>query len=430
MHSISYINISQCILALLLFVAAMLTPGIIGASNGDAYFVTETDQPVFDSGWSETVAPPEKFRFSREHPQAYSHGKPTNAEQLMLELVNASRADPEEAAQNYGIDLNDGLPEDGEPISSSPKQPLAFNPALIAAALGHSQWMLDTDTFSHTGQDGSTHRDRMEAAGYVFSDSCSSGENIGWSGTTGNMDEEYHAREVIEILFGSFRHRKNTLAESFSEIGIGGLTGSFIHEDIEYNALMVTEKFAHSSSTPTPMLVGVVYEDSNGNDKYDMGEGLSGVRITLDAGAYYAVTSGSGGYAVPLPDREDGTLDVSAYGGGFSHPVTKQISLTGKNVKLDFALSDLEPIIYTINLSSSPVEGGDVTGGGEYEQWAEVTVKAIPGQGWVFAGWTENGAFLSSDAEYSFLVDADRSLTANFRRPGLPGVMMLLLEDE
>lgn len=415
----------------------MLTPEIIDASNGDADFVTETGQPVFDSGWSEPVERPEKLRFTREHRQAYSHGEPTNAEQLMLELVNASRADPEGTAQDYGIDLNEGLEEFQElvdyvvePISSSPKQPLAFNPELIQAARGHSQWMLDADTFSHTGENSSSEYDRMVTAGYVFSGSWSLGENIGWSGTTGSMDEEDHARLVIDGLFLSFGHRKNTLCESFSEIGIGGQSGVFVHSETEYNALTVTEKFAHSAYTPTPMLVGVVYDDLNANNAYDMGEGLSGVSITLDEGSYYAITSDSGGYAVPLPDREEGTLDVSAHGGAFSHPVTKQISLTGKNVKLDFVLSDAEPIIYTINLSSSPEKGGYVTGDGEYEHGAEATVKAIPDQGWVFSGWTENGVFVSADAEYSFIVDDDRTLTTNFRRSGLPGVMMLLLEDE
>jgi hypothetical protein len=413
-------------LTLILFVAGPLTPGIIGASNGDADFVTETGQPLFDSGWSEPVEHPEKFRFTREHPQAYSHGEPTNAEQLMLELVNASRADPEGAAQYYGIDLNDGLPEDEEPISSSPKQPLTFNPALIQAARGHSQWMLDTDSFKHEGQNGSNPKERVEAAGYVFSGSWSLGENIGWSGTTGSMDEEYHARRIIEVLFLSSEHRKNTLFESFEEIGIGGLTGTF---EI-YNALMVTEKFARSASTPTPMLVGVVYEDRNDNGLYDIGEGLRGITIILEQGPYYAITSDSGGYAVPFPDAEKGLLRVTASGGALLQPITKQIDLTGNNVKLDFIISRSEPLTHTIILSANPEQGGVLSGGGTYENASAVTVSVSPNPGWIFVGWVEDGLIASSDTDYSFTAINDRTLTAHFRKAVLLGVLMLLLDDE
>src|SRR5438552_15691489 len=77
--------------------------------------------------------------------QLYSHGDPTAEEQLMLELVNRARANPAAEAARLGIDLNEGL--EANTISAEPKQPLAFNPQLIQAARGHSQWMLDHDTF-------------------------------------------------------------------------------------------------------------------------------------------------------------------------------------------------------------------------------------------------------------------------------------------
>lgn len=92
--------------------------------------------------------------------------EPTAAEQLMLERLNAERADPAGYATEYGLsDLNEGVPVE-ETISSAAKQPLAFAPRLTEAARDHSQWMLDTDTFSHTGAGGTDAGDRISVTGY------------------------------------------------------------------------------------------------------------------------------------------------------------------------------------------------------------------------------------------------------------------------
>ena len=69
---------------------------------------------------------------------------------------------------------------------------------------------------------------------------------------------------------------------------------------------------------------------------------------------------------------------------------------------------------YTISLSSSPVEGGSVTGAGSYEEGNTVTVTATANAGYQFVQWIENGAQVSTDATYSFTATADRSLTAMF----------------
>src|SRR5437764_1681142 len=77
---------------------------------------------------------------------------PTNYEQYLVELINRGRANPTAEAARYSIDLNEGLA--AGTISTAAKEPLAINPYLTSAAHGHSQWMIDTDTFSHTGLNG------------------------------------------------------------------------------------------------------------------------------------------------------------------------------------------------------------------------------------------------------------------------------------
>ena len=304
---------------------------IIG-DNKD-FAIIEIEGSAFDSGSPEPGGPPDRQGKPNNPTQAYSHGNPSSEEQLVLELINATRSDPQAAAANHGIDLNEDLPPGT--ISNSPKQPLAFNPKLIAAARDHSQWMFDAQTFSHTGQGGSSSEDRIQDAGYELTGSWVQGENLGTSGTSAPFDVLSHLHLIIDDLFLSPDHRVVTLTENFNEIGVGSLTGSFQG----VNTLMVTQKFATSAFTPKSFLVGVVYEDSNGNDRYDIGEGLQGITITPDRGSWYSETSESGGFAIPLPDSS-GILSVTASSQKLSQSVTKEINMTGENVKLDFVISE------------------------------------------------------------------------------------------
>lgn len=67
---------------------------------------------------------------------------------------------------------------------------------------------------------------------------------------------------------------------------------------------------------------------------------------------------------------------------------------------------------YTINASTA--EGGTVSGGGEYEQGSCVTLTAIPESEYLFMGWTENGEQVSTDENFTFTAEQDRTLVANF----------------
>ena len=73
------------------------------------------------------------------------------------------------------------------------------------------------------------------------------------------------------------------------------------------------------------------------------------------------------------------------------------------------------PVVnHTITVSANPAEAGTVTGGGEYEETDEITVKAVANEGYEFVCWTEGADTVSTDANYSFEVLADRNLVANF----------------
>ena len=77
-------------------------------------------------------------------------------------------------------------------------------------------------------------------------------------------------------------------------------------------------------------------------------------------------------------------------------------------------VANFTEITYTIGLSASPSAGGTVGGAGTFPAGSSQTVTATANSGWSFANWTESGNVVSSSASYSFTLDSNRTLVANF----------------
>lgn len=69
---------------------------------------------------------------------------------------------------------------------------------------------------------------------------------------------------------------------------------------------------------------------------------------------------------------------------------------------------------YIITVSTNPSNGGTATGSGTYNYGQNCTVSASPNNGFAFTNWTENGTQVSTNATYSFTVNGNRNLVANF----------------
>ena len=69
---------------------------------------------------------------------------------------------------------------------------------------------------------------------------------------------------------------------------------------------------------------------------------------------------------------------------------------------------------YTVNATANPVEGGMVEGAGTYAEGETCTLTATPAEGYYFMNWTQGGTVVSSTATYSFVVETDVDLVANF----------------
>lgn len=238
-------------------------------------------------------------------------------EQLLIELVNRARLDPAAEGARYGVAMT----------GAAPRAPLAPNADLSEAAALHSEWMIATDIFSHTGQGGSSPTARMAAAGYGFTGAWSSGENVSYRGTTGTVDPTAMVLEHHKGLFLSPGHRANILGD-FREIGVGQEIGNFRG----YNASMVTENFAKTGTKA--FITGVAYRDADGDRFYDVGEGTGGVRIDRTSDASPAAsTAAAGGYALGIPTGLSGWTNVSVSVG--TTTLEARLMMTGGNVKLD-----------------------------------------------------------------------------------------------
>ncbi len=69
---------------------------------------------------------------------------------------------------------------------------------------------------------------------------------------------------------------------------------------------------------------------------------------------------------------------------------------------------------FFIETSSNPFTGGTTSGGGEKGYQSTCALIATPYVGYTFTNWTEGGIEVSASSDYTFTVERDRTLVANF----------------
>ncbi|MFC1574118.1 PKD domain-containing protein, partial [Candidatus Latescibacterota bacterium] len=92
---------------------------------------------------------------------------------------------------------------------------------------------------------------------------------------------------------------------------------------------------------------------------------------------------------------------------------THQTILSPTSGGLAVAVTEPPPPKYMLTTSSNPIEGGTVTGGGEYDEGTVANIIAFPIPGYTFANWTGDVADPNS-ASTTVMMNANKSVTANF----------------
>lgn len=83
---------------------------------------------------------------------------------------------------------------------------------------------------------------------------------------------------------------------------------------------------------------------------------------------------------------------------------------------------------YVVTATAEPMDGGDITGTGNYIAGSLCQLQAFPKPGYVFEKWMENGEAVSTSTSYSFIVNENHDLKAYFSR--IPYEITLSAEPE
>jgi hypothetical protein len=250
-------------------------------------------------------------------------------EQLFVYLLNRARHNPVVYAQenNLGVDLS----------YVTPRGPLAVNNNLYNSAEFHAVEMAVHNYFGHqSAVTGDWPNKMARDAGYVLPAAWPNDNNFIESlaaGTFYDTAAEPLNALIVDQGIPSLGHRNHLLGiDSFNadnrEIGVGRAFNASAQYD-HYWAIHATRTAASDR-----FVTGVAFNDTNGNNRYDLTEGLANVTVTAGAlTTTTTTTNAAGGWSIEVPQ---GTYLVTAAGGGFVGTSTALVGVSGDNVEVDF----------------------------------------------------------------------------------------------
>jgi hypothetical protein len=247
-------------------------------------------------------------------------------EQLLIYDLNRGRNDPVRFGQEHPrvtVDLSD----------VTPRPPLAVNAALVASSGFKAAEMAANNYFAHQSEvTGQWPNAAARACGYALPDFYPSDTNnieslaAGFPATIVNLLENLIEDDGV-VPPG---HRIHLFATSdffasHREIGAGFATD--LSSDF-HNYLSIHTAVSDETDV---FLTGVVFNDANGNERYDLNEGLGGV--TVSDGTRNTTTNSAGGWSIRTAP---GARTVTASGGPFSGTATAQVTAADQNIEIDF----------------------------------------------------------------------------------------------
>ncbi len=118
------------------------------------------------------------------------------------------------------------------------------------------------------------------------------------------------------------------------------------------------------------------------------------------------------------------SLSVYQFDGGVWKKLSSSVDATRHTITVattnlsTFALGVDNGLAFNVSTSVLPIDGGTVVGDGTFADGSLATLIATANDGFVFSGWTQNGANVSSSPNYNFIVHSNRTLVANFTAVG------------
>jgi hypothetical protein len=235
---------------------------------------------------------------------------------------------------------------------------LSFNASLNTAAELHTQDMYNNQFQGHNSSNnppapflpGYSLSQRFDAVGYepAATGIISSRENVY---SYSKSVEFGHAGFDVDWGNNPAGHRIAIHDGYLQEVGIGVINGT----NGTVGPQLVTQDFGRPDNA-FAFITGVVYQDLNANNFYDIGEGRSGIRVDVAGSVNYAISTASGGYSVPI--TANGVHNVSFTGGGYANFSTTANVLNGANVKVDYKVT---AVTYAADFNDdNKVDGADL----------------------------------------------------------------------
>ena len=260
-------------------------------------------------------------------------------EQLFVYLLNRARNNP----QQYQIDA--GLTGQVDLSAVAASMPLAVNDKLFDSTEFHVNDMVANNYFAHQSPVSGLWPNKMARnAGYALPTTLPAGGNSYWilddnsnqiesiaAGTISNTADYALKQLIVDSGENPPGHRIHLLAmdafnQLWREVGVGYAYGAAT----TYGNYWAIHTGVIASSDE--FLTGVVYNDANGNGKYDLNEGLSGVTVSAGSGKS-VVTNAAGGWSIPITA---GTYTVTTSGGAFVGTSSTSVTVGSANVEVDF----------------------------------------------------------------------------------------------
>lgn len=299
---------------------------------------------------------------------------PTNTEQEMLELINRARmnplgeydrlivsssplvgANPEITGAINFFNVNTVILRQ-QLAGASPVAPVAWNSALGDAASLHSAAMINADQQTHQAPGEAGLGARAQASGY--NNWSAIGENVFafskniLQGHAGFYIDWGNSPTGMQQPAG---HRNNILSANFTEVGID--ISSDNNASTNVGPLVVTQDFG-TRFDYRPQILGVAFQDADGDNFYDAGEGLEGQIVTFTGatGSFATTTWSSGGYQLEVPT---GAYTATFTGAG-SSARSYSVTINAQNVHLNnnAALPAIDQNVFLDTSSSNTYDGG------------------------------------------------------------------------
>jgi hypothetical protein len=174
------------------------------------------------------------------------------------------------------------------------------------------------------------------------------------------------------------------------------------------NEALSTNDFPYGPAN-TVFITGACFVDSNHNGEYDPGEGIGGLKVSVNGSTWYAISASQGGFAVPVQTGSGAvTVTVTGTVGGQAVTQTQNVTIANDNVWQDFSFAP-----------TRPAQSAVIPAGNGKAQFINLSTRgwATTGSGNLVAGFVISGP---SNAQKTVLL---RGVAASLGQFGISGAL-------